>query len=197
MKIIIPSNLDAVLNTITSLDFSVNCLADYYGFAQINDNNIVTNCIIADFDFIQMYANQINCNFVLYLSQTKYKKEEYRGKFCEVGMVWDLENQVFYDPQPYPSWKLNTNLWIWEPPICYPSDGNFYIWSEDTQNWIKPSSWDTITYDEVLSTIDQGYLTVDQLCKFIGGPPTTKYQRLFLYHDDIPLEELSQDLTKT
>ncbi len=188
MKIIIPSNLDSVLNTIISLDFSVNLLSDYYGFAQINSNNIVTNCIVSDFDFIQRYANQINCNFVLYLSQTKYKIEEYRGKFCEVGFIWDSENQVFYESQPYPSWKLNVNLWIWEPPICYPSDGNFYVWSEDTQNWSRPSPLDNITFEEVLSTIDQGHLTDEQLSRFIGGPPTTKFQRHFQNYPIRPSE---------
>jgi hypothetical protein len=30
---------------------------------------------------------------------------------------------------------LNEDTCIWEAPIPYPTDGNFYYWDEDTLEW--------------------------------------------------------------
>jgi len=58
----------------------------------------------------------------------------FRGNYAGVGYTYDTENDVFYPPQPYPSWTLNSN-WVWEAPVEYPDNGNFYIWNEETQSW--------------------------------------------------------------
>ena len=39
--------------------------------------------------------------------------------------------------QPYPSWIWNGE--IWEAPVPYPQDNEFYLWNEDTQQWKKVS----------------------------------------------------------
>ena len=44
---------------------------------------------------------------------------------------------VFYAPQPYPSWILNTQTYTWEAPVPYPSTGGPYTWDEATQSWVK------------------------------------------------------------
>jgi hypothetical protein len=36
-------------------------------------------------------------------------------------------------PQPYSSWTWNGE--IWEAPVPYPNDGEYYEWNEDTQEW--------------------------------------------------------------
>jgi len=61
--------------------------------------------------------------------------EPFRGNYASVGMIYDSSNDVFYSPQPYDSWTLNTSSWIWEAPIDYPDDGESYIWNESTQSW--------------------------------------------------------------
>ena len=38
--------------------------------------------------------------------------------------------------KPYPSWTLNEETCNWRPPVPYPSDGNKYVWSEDSLSWI-------------------------------------------------------------
>lgn len=43
---------------------------------------------------------------------------------------------VFYAPQPYPSWVLNTQTYLWEAPVPYPSSGGPYVWDEATQSWV-------------------------------------------------------------
>lgn len=39
-------------------------------------------------------------------------------------------------PQPFLSWTWNGQ--VWEAPIPYPQDNEFYIWNEQTQQWEKP-----------------------------------------------------------
>ena len=43
---------------------------------------------------------------------------------------------VFYAPQPYPSWILNTSTFLWEAPVPYPTDGSEYVWDEATLSWV-------------------------------------------------------------
>jgi hypothetical protein len=43
---------------------------------------------------------------------------------------------VFYSQQPFSSWILNTSTWLWEAPVAYPSDNKYYIWNEETTNWL-------------------------------------------------------------
>jgi len=58
----------------------------------------------------------------------------FRGNYAGIGYTYDTENDVFYSPQPYPSWILNAD-WLWEAPVEYPDDGNFYDWNEETTSW--------------------------------------------------------------
>lgn len=58
-----------------------------------------------------------------------------RGNYAGIGFTYDTINDVFYAPQPYPSWILNSNTWTWEPPVEYPADGNIYIWDEASETW--------------------------------------------------------------
>jgi hypothetical protein len=70
-----------------------------------------------------------------------------RGNYAGVGFTYDAENDVFYEPQPFPSWVLNNNTWLWEAPVPYPADGNLanpagdvhYRWDEPTVSWVTQS----------------------------------------------------------
>ena len=59
-----------------------------------------------------------------------------RANFAAPGYTYDKTNDVFYAPQPYLSWTLNTTTWLWEPPVPYPTDGKKYEWNESTQAWV-------------------------------------------------------------
>jgi len=65
-----------------------------------------------------------------------------RANYAGIGYVFDTSfsqdgvNGVFYAPQPYPSWILNTTTFLWEAPVPYPTDGNEYVWDEATQSWV-------------------------------------------------------------
>ena len=69
-----------------------------------------------------------------------------RGNFAGIGYIYDKENDVFYAPQPYPSWILNKNIWGWEAPVAKPFDDKPYVWNEETKSWdivVPPASADT------------------------------------------------------
>lgn len=60
-----------------------------------------------------------------------------RGNYAGIGYIYDKENDVFYAPQPYPSWILNTTTWFWEAPTPRPADDKSYEWDEANQNWVE------------------------------------------------------------
>jgi hypothetical protein len=61
-----------------------------------------------------------------------------RGNYAGVGYTYDSTNDVFYPPQPFPSWSISaaTN-WLWAAPVPYPTDSKMYRWDEPTTNWIE------------------------------------------------------------
>ena len=59
-----------------------------------------------------------------------------RGNYAGIGYTYDVPNDVFYAPQPYPSWILNQSTWLWEAPVPMPTDGKYYTWDEATQSWV-------------------------------------------------------------
>ena len=58
-----------------------------------------------------------------------------RGNYAGIGYTYDRTNDVFYAPQPYPSWILNNTTWLWESPVAMPTDGKQYNWNESITNW--------------------------------------------------------------
>jgi hypothetical protein len=65
-----------------------------------------------------------------------------RANYPGIGYTYDTNYTigdylgVFYAPQPYPSWTLNTSTFLWESPVPYPNDGKEYYWDEATQSWV-------------------------------------------------------------
>jgi len=60
-----------------------------------------------------------------------------RGNYAGQGFVYDQAADVFYAPQPYPSWTLNTQTWLWQAPVPCPEDGFAYSWNENLQQWVQ------------------------------------------------------------
>ena len=60
-----------------------------------------------------------------------------RGNYAGIGYTYDSVNDVFYAPQPYPSWILSTQTYLWQAPVPYPSTGSPYNWDEATQTWVE------------------------------------------------------------
>lgn len=60
-----------------------------------------------------------------------------RANYAGIGYTYDPEHDVFYAPQPFPSWILSETSWLWEPPVPYPTDGKMYFWDEATTSWVE------------------------------------------------------------
>ena len=106
-------------------------------FAKV-ENGIVTQVIVAEQDVID--SGLFGHGWV----QTSYntiankhpENRPLRGNYAGIGYIYDATNDVFYAPQPFPSWVLNTTTWLWEAPTPMPVDG-LYNWDEPTLSWIK------------------------------------------------------------
>jgi hypothetical protein len=125
-------------------------------FAQVK-NGIVQQVIVAEQDFIDTlpdaqnwiqtsYNTRNGIHYAPDKSGKNYCKipdggEALRFNYAIVNGYYDSVADVFYDPQPYPSWILNKLTWLWEAPIPKPendiSSGVFYIWDEPSVSWIK------------------------------------------------------------
>ena len=57
--------------------------------------------------------------------------------YAGIGYTWD--GTGFAAPQPFPSWTLNSDSYLWEAPIPMPTDGKLYQWDESTISWIEAS----------------------------------------------------------
>lgn len=55
--------------------------------------------------------------------------------YAGIGYTWD--GTGFAAPQPYPSWSLNSDTYLWEAPTPMPVDDKFYRWDEDTTSWVE------------------------------------------------------------
>lgn len=123
-------------------------------FAKVN-NGIVEQVIVADQAFFDTFVDtspgtwiQTSYNTrgnVYYIPNTDTpdpdQSKALRANYAGIGYTYDPNYTlngnvgVFYAPQPYPSWVLNTTTFLWEAPVAYPNDGGHYIWNEATQSW--------------------------------------------------------------
>ena len=98
-------------------------------FAKIDKDNIVTEVIVAEQDFINSGA--VGDSFLWI--QTSYNNN-FRKKFAAVGYTYDKINDVFIQPKPGANWTLDSNQ-DWHPPTAKPDDRKSYTWNEDTEAW--------------------------------------------------------------
>jgi hypothetical protein len=107
-------------------------------YAKVVDGK-VTQVIVAEAEFFTHFVDTspgqwIQTSYNTYRNQHPEGKP-LRGNYAGIGYVYDSTNDVFYAPQPYPSWTLNNTTWTWESPVAMPTDGKLYNWDEATKNW--------------------------------------------------------------
>jgi hypothetical protein len=116
-------------------------------FAEINSENIVTNVIVAEQEFIDSGAVGDANNWV----QTSYNTRggvhyapdtntpdggvALRKNYAGFGFTYDVSRDAFYEPQPYPSWTLDNDTCQWNAPVAWPDDDKFYKWDEENTQW--------------------------------------------------------------
>jgi len=63
------------------------------------------------------------------------QSKAFRKNYAGLGYTYDESRDAFIPPQPYPSWTLNEETCLWDSPVPYPTDGEPYIWNEETTSW--------------------------------------------------------------
>ncbi len=99
-------------------------------FAKIDSNNIVTEVIVAEQDFINSGA--VGDSFLW--KQTSYNSN-FRKNFAGVGYTYDKTRDAFIPPKPYASWTLVEDTCQWKAPSAMPDDGKMYKWDESNTSW--------------------------------------------------------------
>jgi hypothetical protein len=107
-------------------------------FAKVCDGK-VTQVIVAEQEFFDTFVDSSPGTWL----QTSYNTHgnqhpegrPLRGNYAGIGYNYDATNDVFYAPQPFPSWTLNNTTWLWEAPVAMPTDDKKYKWNESITNW--------------------------------------------------------------
>ena len=108
-------------------------------WAKIEDG-IVTQVNVVEDDFLQANPDRYTGTWI----KTSYNthggvhtlgETPLNKNYAGIGYTWD--GTGFAAPQPYLSWILNTESYLWEPPVVMPTDDKRYTWDEDTTSWIE------------------------------------------------------------
>lgn len=108
-------------------------------------NGIVENVIVAEQDYID---NLPDANEWIQTSYNTYGNQHPEGRplranFAAIGSIYDSSADVFYASQPFPSWTLNKQTYLWEAPVPNPNvkgEYAFFRWDEATTSWIKTNA---------------------------------------------------------
>lgn len=53
------------------------------------------------------------------------------------GIGYTFDGVGFAAPQPFESWILNKETYLWEAPTPMPTDDKFYNWNEEELKWVE------------------------------------------------------------
>ena len=111
-------------------------------YAQI-ENNIVTQVLVVDnsiADGADFLANTLGLDGTwIHTSYNTVGGVHANGgiplnkNYAGIGYSWD--GTGFAAPQPYPSWTLDKETYLWTAPVAMPTDGKPYSWNEDSKSW--------------------------------------------------------------
>jgi len=115
-------------------------------YALIDENNIVISVVVGknedegDLDW-EVYYGETNGKLCKRTSINTFGNIHseggipFRKNYAGIGGTYDVEADAFYAPQPFLSWILNEDTFLWEPPIEIPDSENPYRWNEETLSW--------------------------------------------------------------
>jgi len=109
-------------------------------FAKVVDGK-VTQVIVAEPEFFNTFVDSSPGTWLQTSYNTRGNKHilggtPLRGNYAGIGFSYDPVADVFYPPQPYPSWVLSPKTFLWEAPVAMPTKGGPYTWDEDTTSWV-------------------------------------------------------------
>lgn len=101
-------------------------------FVEIDKDGIVIRRLVVEPDVVNSGILGDPSNWVQYKHNSKTKRP------IDIGYKYDKDNGVFIQPQPYPSWSLDSDF-RWQPPKPCPDKTKAYSWDEESQEWQLPS----------------------------------------------------------
>lgn len=113
-------------------------------FAKVVDGK-VSQVIVAEPEFFDTFVDTSPGQWI----QTSYNTHggvhinggtPLRKNYAGVGYSYDPVRDAFIPPQPFPSWLLNDDSCLWDPPVPMPTDGKLYVWDEPTLSWVEVPS---------------------------------------------------------
>ena len=112
-------------------------------FAELDENNIVLRVIPGvdyPYDGEAIYQRETGrvwkrTSYNTHAGQHVLGGTPFRKNYAGIGYVYDAGRDAFYAPQPYPSWILDEESCVWQPPVPYPMDGQYHVWDETTVTW--------------------------------------------------------------
>ena len=133
-------------------------------FAELDENNIVTRVLVVNNEDILDSEGQESESVGTYFLQnmfgpeTIWKQCSYNGNFRRrypgIGFTYNSTLDAFIDPQPFPSWTLNTTSKNWEPPLAEPAltsthitEGRYWEWDESAYQADNTTGWFLRTYE--------------------------------------------------
>jgi hypothetical protein len=116
-------------------------------------NSLVTQVIVAEPEFFDTFVDTSPGDWI----QTSYntrggvhynaetgepstdQSKALRKNYAGIGYTYNNTLDAFIPPKPYPSFILNEQTCIWEPPIAMPAvvSGKDWVWNEETLSWIQ------------------------------------------------------------
>jgi hypothetical protein len=124
-------------------------------FAEIDENNIVIRVLVIDQEnidtgnwgppdkWIQTSYNTRGGVHYAPDSDIPDSGVALRKNYAGVGYTYDATRDAFIPEQTYPSWTLNDDTCLWEPPVEQPEiddDSPVWWWDEIGTQWVKPNS---------------------------------------------------------
>ena len=121
-------------------------------FCSLDSSNIVLNLFVIDeADVIAHGGNQsaeaatwvqdnirpLEAGEVSYVQTSA--DSSFRAHRASEGYIFDSANDVFYEPQPYPSWSLDAS-WVWQAPVTFPAGAGTTQAQEDIAEWDEAGS---------------------------------------------------------
>lgn len=117
-------------------------------YAILDDRNIVTQVFVGKdegedgIDWEQWYGDFHNsvCKRTSYNTQGGVHISggtPFRKNYAGIGYTYDQDRDAFIPEKVFPSWILNEDTCLWEPPVPRPDDGNLYKWDEGAVSWVR------------------------------------------------------------
>ena len=128
-------------------------------FAQLDDNNVVTNVIVVSNDDTSdnngVESEGIGVAFCQQLlgADTNWKQTSYNGnmrvRYAGIGYSYNESLNAFVPPQPYASWTLDNGTADWVSPLGaapaltaeQESARSYYTWDESAYQADNTTGW--------------------------------------------------------